>query len=85
MAEEHHQTTIQTIFDLEQYNHDEGEALFKQRLPKGGRGRFHYWSMELSDWEAMGRPTSFLMILSPHVEINVEIDLDAEQRSSVIR
>lgn len=65
MAEEDEEMTIRTIFDLEEYNHDSGKVLFKQRQPTVQLGRFHHWSMDATDWDALGRPVSFVMTLSP--------------------
>lgn len=65
MAEEDEQMTIRTIFDLEEHNPITGNALFKQRQPTDHLGRFHHWSMDGDDWKALGRPTAFVMTLSP--------------------
>jgi hypothetical protein len=69
MAEEDEQMTIRTVFDLEAYDSDSKQALFKQRPPSEYLGRFHHWSMDLTDWDALGRPASFVMTLSPEEPI----------------
>lgn len=81
MAEDQQETTIRIIFDLEEYNSLDDAALFKQRISDEDVGRFHYWAMHLMDWDALGRPTSFLMVLSAYVEI----DLEQEQSSSTTK
>lgn len=68
MAEEDEEMTIVTYFDLEEYNHNTDQALFKQRKPTEYLGHFHFWSMDLTDWEALKRCRHFKMTLSPHDE-----------------
>ena len=65
VAEEDEQMTIVTYFDLEDYNHNTDQALFKQRKPTVHLGRFHFWSMDLTDWAALGRPEHIEMTLAP--------------------
>lgn len=65
MASEDHQIAIVTIFDLEEVHLDRGTVLFRQRIPSDGE-RFHYWSMDLVDYEAPGRPPSFQMALTAY-------------------
>jgi hypothetical protein len=69
MAEEDERMTIRTVFDLESYDRLERKALFKQRPPSEHLGSYHFWSMDRADWDALGRPASFVMTLSPEEPI----------------
>lgn len=66
MAEEHHQVAIVTIFDLEEIILDRERALFRQRIPVESQAPFHYWSMDIVDWDALDRPTSFQMTITAY-------------------
>lgn len=65
MAEEDHQIAIITIFDLEEIVLDRGRVLFRQRIPIEG-DIFHYWSMDMTDYDALGRPPSFQMTITAY-------------------